>query len=102
MWFFLPIIPAFLFFKLLPNTAIVGGPFKGLKINLGGAFAGYFLLFITAVPFMNRLIILKSDEYQVWQIKGAIVDERTNKPIPRSKNPRVVVYPAPRGEEWGV
>ena len=93
IWFLVPALPAFLFFKILPNKAIVKGPFKGLRIDLGGAFAGYFLLIITAVPFMNRLIIVKSEDYEVWTVTGNVNDERTGRPIPRSKNPRILVYP---------
>jgi len=39
----LPLIPAFVLFRFLPSSANVEGPFKGLTIKLGGAFAGYFL-----------------------------------------------------------
>ena len=37
-----PIVPAYLLFKALPSTAIVTGLLHGFKIDLGGAFAGYF------------------------------------------------------------
>jgi len=98
-WFLLPVTPAFLFFKLLPNKAVVNGPFKGLRIDLGGAFAGYFLLFITAMPFMSRLIKLdgpekeKPGEDQVWTITGTVLDKKTGQIISQFKNPRVIVYP---------
>jgi hypothetical protein len=39
----LPLLPAFVLFRFLPASADVQGPFKGLTIKLGGAFAGYFL-----------------------------------------------------------
>ncbi|HYK90527.1 MAG TPA: hypothetical protein VE398_17270 [Acidobacteriota bacterium] len=39
----LPLIPAFVLFRFLPSTADVTGPFKGLTLKLGGAFAGYFV-----------------------------------------------------------
>lgn len=39
----LPMIPAFVLFRFLPNTADVSGPFKGLTLKLSGAFAGYFV-----------------------------------------------------------
>ena len=39
----LPLIPAFVLFRFLPSSANVEGPFKGLTIKLGGAFAGYFV-----------------------------------------------------------
>lgn len=44
----LPLIPAFLLYKYLPSKTIAEGPFKGLNVHLTGAFAGYFLTFITA------------------------------------------------------
>lgn len=37
----LPIVPAFVLFRFLPSSANAEGPFKGLTIKLGGAFAGY-------------------------------------------------------------
>lgn len=39
----LPLIPAFVLFSFLPSSANVEGPLKGLKLKLGGAFAGYFV-----------------------------------------------------------
>lgn len=40
----LPVIPAYLLFRLLPSTGNVEGKLQGLEIKLGGAFAGYFAL----------------------------------------------------------
>src|SRR5271168_3825451 len=61
-----PIVPAFLFNWLLPGSTIVSGPLKGLKINLTGAFAGYFLLFF--------LIYLapRPKGGEVWTVIGKI------------------------------
>lgn len=42
----LPIVPAYLLFKLLPSNAVVAGPLKGLTVNLGGAFGGYFAILL--------------------------------------------------------
>lgn len=47
----LPLIPAFILYKTLPAETNVKGPFKGLTINLSGAFAGYFLLVLIALGF---------------------------------------------------
>ena len=53
----IPMIPAWLIFKNLPSEAAVKGPFiKGLKVNLQGAFAGYFVIFITKKPTLARLM----------------------------------------------
>jgi hypothetical protein len=75
----LPIIPAFLLFKLLPNTAVVNGPFQGLRIDLSGAFAGYFALV---------LLVLSTHSvwnppppppgYQVWTVSGRVTDNDGN------------------------
>jgi hypothetical protein len=37
----LPLIPAVVLFKVLPSTGEVSGPFKGLNVKFGGAFAAY-------------------------------------------------------------
>lgn len=42
----IPLLPAFVIYKFLPSKTAVKGPFKGLNINLTGAFSGYFLLVI--------------------------------------------------------
>ncbi len=42
----LPIIPAFILYKFLPSKASAKGPFKGLNIQLKGAFAGYFIVLL--------------------------------------------------------
>ncbi len=39
-----PLIPAIILYKFLPSRTQVTGPFKGLKIDLSGAFAAYFLV----------------------------------------------------------
>jgi hypothetical protein len=49
LWIILPILPAFILYKFLPkNKVLVKGPFKGLTVDMAGAFAGYFLLFLTS------------------------------------------------------
>ena len=40
----LPLVPAYVLYRTLPSDTKVFGPFKGLNIQLSGAFAGYFLL----------------------------------------------------------
>jgi hypothetical protein len=65
-----PTIPAYLLFKALPSTAIVTGPLKGLTINLGGAFAGYFALLVLIFSMHN--IWNPPPPYQVWYVKGEV------------------------------
>lgn len=47
----IPLVPAFVIYKFLPSKTVVKGPFKGLNINLTGAFGGYFLLVIITLGF---------------------------------------------------
>lgn len=94
LWFLLPIIPAYVLFKALPSEAIVSGPFKGLNTNLRGAFAGYFLLVVIAMPVMNGLIKNKYENYEVWNVRGKVIDGETKKPIDITKNPRINVQPS--------
>ncbi len=72
----LPIIPAFLLFKALPSSAKVSGPFQGLQVKLGGAFAGYFavLLLIT----YTHGVWAPPPVYQVWEVSGQVTDDRGN------------------------
>jgi len=66
----LPLIPAWVTFKLLPSKAAVSGPFKGLKINLGGAFAGYFLIFLVLIGIRDSF---EGPTYETWTVTGQIV-----------------------------
>jgi hypothetical protein len=66
----LPIIPALVLFKLLPSTAAATGPFQGLKINLGGAFAGYFLIFVALIAIRSSF---EGPTYETWTVTGQIV-----------------------------
>ena len=102
----LPLIPAFLLFKLLPASADVSGPWHGLQLKLGGAFAGYFLLVLLILGFTRTM-----PSYEVWTVEGqlAFADGRTSvdedavrfavNPNATSINPegdfRIVVYRAP-------
>ncbi len=73
----LPIIPAYLLYRLLPARASVGGPFKGLNIQLSGAFAGYFLLVLVVFGFIYSRPILKVNppdpyRYEVYRVSGRV------------------------------
>lgn len=69
----LPMIPSFLLFKLLPNTAVVGGPFHGFRIDLSGAFGAYFILLVLILSTKNG-IWDPPPAYQVWTVKGTVTD----------------------------
>ena len=72
----LPIIPAFLLFKILPATAIVTGLLQGWKVNLSGAFAAYFALVLLVIS--THSVWDPAPLFQTWTVDGKIVDEDGN------------------------
>ncbi|MCH8032849.1 MAG: hypothetical protein IH950_03690 [Bacteroidetes bacterium] len=70
--FLLPVIPAYVLYKTFPSNTIVKGPFKGLDINLSGAFAGYFLLVLIAVGMVIQAPSEEPDHYEIWKINGNV------------------------------
>jgi len=69
----LPLIPAFILFKLLPNTAVVSGPLQGFRIDLSGAFAAYFALVVLVLSTKNG-VWDPPPTYEVWTVKGTVTD----------------------------
>ena len=67
----IPLIPAFILYKFLPSKTVVTGPFKGLNINLTGAFSGYFLLVLIGIGLHYFLTKNKMSE-QLQQAKFKI------------------------------
>jgi hypothetical protein len=72
----LPIVPAYLLFKALPSTGSVEGPLKGLKIKLGGAFAGYFSV-VVLVLYTHNIWQPRAlpPAYQLWELNAQVTDE---------------------------
>lgn len=66
----LPMIPAFLLFKLLPSRAVVKGPFAGFNVALGGAFAGYVALTVFVATYYAQN--LRPQTYRTWVVKGQL------------------------------
>jgi len=66
----LPILPAYILYKNLPiGKTIVRGPFKGLDIQLTGAFAGYFLIMLVVFGFIELRV---RGRCQIWQVTGYV------------------------------
>lgn len=61
----LPLIPAYILYRLLPGETDVEGPWHGLKIKLTGAFGGYFVLVVTLLVTSATL-----PTYDVWTVHG--------------------------------
>lgn len=56
----IPLIPALLIYKLLPSRTSVSGPFKGLSIQLQGAFGGFFLLVLISIGLVTYFTNMNS------------------------------------------
>src|SRR5579863_6081769 len=75
----LPILPAYILFAALPSRADVTGPFHGLEIKLGGAFAGYFLLVVLVIADLPRIrSVIEPETSQVWTVEGRLFDQSGN------------------------
>lgn len=75
----LPILPAYILYKILPSgETIVRGPFKGLDIQLTGAFAGYFLIILVVFGFIELRV---RERCQIWQVSGYVVLEDDSSPL---------------------
>jgi len=100
----LPIVPAYLLFKVLPASANVTGVLHGLEIKLGGAFAGYFALFLVfclELPKLKAVIDPPPAQAQVWRVEGQLVDEH-NQGLPIAPCDINFTMPAPNeGDEDG-
>jgi hypothetical protein len=71
----IPIVPAYVLFKALPSNADAEGPFQGLKVKLGGAFAGYFVVLLVVFTLRNDWAPpAPPPAYQVWQVQGTLLD----------------------------
>lgn len=68
----LPVIPAYLLFKALGSAGTATGQLLGMKIKLGGAFAGYFSVLILIFMMYN----VWHPTYNVWKIHGTVTDEK--------------------------
>jgi len=111
----LPLLPAYVLFKTLPADATVEGPWKGLRIKLGGGFGGYFLLVLIVFGYLywmnergkneiveaqrlneelQRCIGNLNRAYKVYTVKGNIsADDRRSFEGEKLNDFTVVVIP---------
>jgi len=87
----LPLLPAFVLFRFLPSSANVEGPFKGLTIKLGGAFAGYFVTVLLSWQVAKSFVEpMWSDN---WNVVGQIVFDGAPANHPAPTQAMVLVKP---------
>ena len=80
VWVLLPLIPAILLFKLLPNDKLtVNGPFNNFTVNASGGVGAYVLIFATITVFISDLKkILTPVPQQYWTLHGDVELIKTN------------------------
>lgn len=81
----IPVIPAFVLFKFLPTRVRARGPYTGLRINLEGAFAGYFLLVLAILAFLKTGVRPLDNEHQVWKVRGKVFLDQRDAPFDENK-----------------
>ena len=87
-----PLLPAFLLFKFLPSSSSdVSGPFKGLNIKLGGAFAGYFITVVLA--WQVFAYIVKPTMSDNWNVVAHIAFDGSQPAHPDAAQAVVLVKP---------
>lgn len=91
----LPLVPAFLLFKLLPNTAVVGGPFHGFRIDLSGSFGAYFILLVLILSTKNSVWDPAPTD-QVWTVKGTVTDANGTPLAPLDEGDISLLPPSPQ------
>jgi hypothetical protein len=65
----LPLVPAFVLFRFLPSSGSVTGPFKGLEMKFGGAFAAYLAVLLVVWQGLDNA---ERHQYHVWTVTGTV------------------------------
>jgi len=100
-----PIIPAYLLFKKLKSSAEASGPVSPIKefsVKFGGAFAGYFPIFLLLYFKLPNEFNAQTKSEKPWEITGTVKDATTNRPIKKSDAElQIVLQPISRVKESG-
>jgi len=93
----IPLVPSYVLYKNLPSKTTVTGPFKGLNINLTGAFGGYFLLVLVSWGVVSHLLVPAESNYEIWSVTGMVesseTDENLNDHVSGIKETAIGVTP---------
>ena len=85
----IPIVPAYILYKLLPNETKVSGPFKGLNIQLTGSFGGFFLLVLLSsglVAYFQKTEALEREK-ELENAKARSIEYHYNLHFPENNFP---------------
>jgi hypothetical protein len=107
----LPLVPALILYKVFEQQTIVRGPFRGLRLDLSGAFAGYFLLLIlcSGVLFgpggyyakrttdLTKQLQDISELRAAWLVKGTVVlKKQSGSNDPQVDGVGIAIEPVPK------
>lgn len=112
-----PLVPAILLYKLFEQKTFVSGPFQGLRLDLSGAFAGYFLILLLCSGLLygpldrgrelrNEIAKLTDqlndakDLGTAWTVSGTI--RLKDSQYASLQGASVTIFPAPRITRDGV
>jgi len=93
----IPIIPAYLLFKKLKSSAEASGPISPIKeftVKFGGAFAGYFPIFLLLYFKLPHQFTQNDIPTDVWLITGTVTDAATHKKIQNSEALHLTLQPS--------
>lgn len=102
----IPLVPAFLLYRLLPTTADVTGPIGGLSVRFTGAFGGYVVLVLVAIGFFRtlppRIDMAEMPFYVTYEVEGLFQVEGVSEELISPDNVEVVLRPTALTEYDGV
>ena len=91
----IPVIPAYLLFKKLKSSAEAAGPVSPIKeftVKFGGAFAGYFPVFLLLYFKLPNKFAQQPDPVKdLWEVTGHVTDATTKKAIETSEADLLVI-----------
>jgi hypothetical protein len=87
----MPLIPAFLLFWFLPSSSEVEGPFKGLKIKLGGAFGAYIVAVV--LSWQVAVSLLQPTWSDNWNLIAHVNFDGSQAKHPSPSEALVLVHP---------
>jgi hypothetical protein len=75
LWVLLPLVPAIIIYKRFPTTPVaVKGLLAGFTVNMGGAFAAYFIVLLAVKPVLEQAYdFAGSMLHPAWTIKGSLL-----------------------------
>lgn len=77
----LPMVPAYVLFKVLRSSAKVSGPLGSFNVALGGAFGGYFALTVFIATFYaHSLKATAEPTVEEWKVTGSFEFEPGEEP----------------------